>query len=123
MTSISFSSFSDELEKISSAGHAAVDLLGLGMLAAPSVQGLRGKEMSEKSKHKTELAGLGTLAAGVAHENRPHFAAAGRTAMKYIGGVLKKASADEYLESLAEDYLKAGKKALSDAGHTVMGRQ
>jgi hypothetical protein len=39
------------------------ELAGLGILAAPSIQGLRGKHMSEKTKDKMELAGLGTLAA------------------------------------------------------------
>lgn len=42
---------------------AASELAGLGMLAAPSIQYLRGKPMKEDTAHKVELAGLGTLAA------------------------------------------------------------
>lgn len=44
------------------ASHLA-ELAGLGALAAPTVQSLRGKPMSEKNKSRTELAGLGILAA------------------------------------------------------------
>jgi len=43
--------------------NAATELAGLGMLAAPSIQHLRGKPMKESTSHKLELAGLGTLAA------------------------------------------------------------
>jgi hypothetical protein len=42
---------------------AAIELAGLGTLAAPSVQALRGKPMKEHTKEKVELAGLGILAA------------------------------------------------------------
>jgi uncharacterized ParB-like nuclease family protein len=48
--------------KKASWGHAA-ELAGLGTLAVPSIQKLRGKSMSENAAHKTELAGLGVLAA------------------------------------------------------------
>lgn len=41
----------------------ATELAGLGMLAVPSIQGLRKKPMSESAHSKWELAGLGTLAA------------------------------------------------------------
>jgi hypothetical protein len=47
---------------------AAAELSGLGMLAVPSIQELRGKEQNEKSKAKWEVAGLGTLAAPYVHE-------------------------------------------------------
>lgn len=43
-------------------GHAA-ELGGLGILAVPSIQSLRGKPMEEKHKDIAEVAGLGTLAA------------------------------------------------------------
>lgn len=43
--------------------NAAAELAGLGMLAVPSVQSLRGKPVSEKTKDTLEVAGLGTLAA------------------------------------------------------------
>lgn len=42
----------------------AVELAGLGLLAAPSVKALAtGKKMKDSTSHKFELAGLGTLAA------------------------------------------------------------
>ncbi len=71
---IDFRAFVDEAEKIASAGHALVDIAGLGVLGAPSVQKLRGKPMSSEKASKYEVAGLGTLAAGVAHEHRHAFA-------------------------------------------------
>lgn len=60
-------------EKKSSAGHALVDIAGLGILAKPSLDEARGKHVNEKTKAKMELAGLGTLAGGVAHEHRKEF--------------------------------------------------
>ena len=48
-------------------GHA-IELAGLGILARPSVQELRGKEMSEQSKHLHEIGGLGVLAAPSAYK-------------------------------------------------------
>lgn len=58
---------------------AASEIAGLGMLAVPSVQHLRGKDMSENSKSKWELAGLGTLAAPYAVHG-----------MRHIGGMLRR---------------------------------
>lgn len=43
--------------------NAAAELGGLGMLAIPSIQSLRGKPMKDSTKDKLEIAGLGTLAA------------------------------------------------------------
>lgn len=49
------------------ANHLA-EVAGLGTLAAPSIQALRGKPMKEHNAHKVELAGLGILAApSIAH--------------------------------------------------------
>lgn len=51
--------------------HAA-EIGGLGILAAPSIQALRGKKMNEHKTHKYELAGLGVLAApSIAHYAEP----------------------------------------------------
>lgn len=50
-------------EKQGSAFAHGAELAGLGILAAPAVQHLRGKEMSEGAKAKSEVAGLGVLAA------------------------------------------------------------
>lgn len=47
--------------------NAAAELAGLGMLAVPSVQSLRGRPMKEKHKDMLEVAGLGTLAAPYVH--------------------------------------------------------
>lgn len=49
-------------KKAETASHLA-ELAGLGILAVPSIQNLRGKPMGENKAHKYELAGLGTLAA------------------------------------------------------------
>lgn len=49
------------------ATHAA-ELAGLGALAIPSIQRLRGKPMDENKSSKYELGGLATLAApSIAH--------------------------------------------------------
>lgn len=49
--------------KVGSVGAHAAELAGLGMLAAPTIQKMRGKPMSEKNKDRAELGGLGVLAA------------------------------------------------------------
>lgn len=58
-----------ELEKIAGLGAGALDLAGLGMLAAPTIQKMRGKPMQEKNKDRAELGGLGVLGASVAAEH------------------------------------------------------
>ena len=45
-----------------------MELAGLGMLAKPSIDSLRGKHPTEGNKAKWELAGLGTLAAHPAYK-------------------------------------------------------
>ena len=60
------------------ANHAA-EVAGLGLLAIPSIQHLRGKPMSEDTAHKIELGGLGILAA-------PSVAHLGGEALKYMKG-------------------------------------
>jgi len=57
-----------EQVKLASIGRHLVELGGLGTLAAPSVQELRHKPMSEKAKAGLEVAGLGALAAPYAHD-------------------------------------------------------
>lgn len=52
-------------------GHA-VELGGLGILARPSLNEMRGKPMDERSKAKHELLGLGTLAAPSAYHLLTH---------------------------------------------------
>lgn len=56
-------SFWNGFEKRASGWGTAAELGGLGTLAIPSIQHLRGKPMSENTKSKLEIAGLGTLAA------------------------------------------------------------
>jgi hypothetical protein len=48
--------------------NAAAELAGLGLLAVPSIQSLRGKPVKEKTKDIMEIAGLGTLAAPYVHQ-------------------------------------------------------
>jgi hypothetical protein len=55
--------FWNGFEKRANAWSHAAELGGLGILAAPSVQELRHKPMSEKKKAIYETVGLGTLAA------------------------------------------------------------
>lgn len=43
--------------------NAGAELAGLGMLAIPSIQHLRGKPLKDKHTHMLEVAGLSTLAA------------------------------------------------------------
>jgi len=50
-------------EKRSSGWSTAAELGGLGVLAVPSIQKLRGKPMDENTAAAMEVAGLGTLAA------------------------------------------------------------
>jgi hypothetical protein len=73
-------SFQSELEKISS--HAA-ELAGLGILAAPSIGHLRGKDWSEKNKARAEVAGLGVLAAPSAY-------AVGKAGLSKLKGLASK---------------------------------
>lgn len=74
MDPVTFRAFVKEASEIQLASKTAslarhgMELAGLGTLAAPSVQELRGKPMSEKSKAVSEVAGLGTLAAPYVHD-------------------------------------------------------
>ncbi len=71
----------DELEKISGLGAGALDMAGLGMLAAPTVQKMRGKPMSDKNKDRMELGGLGVLGGSVAAEHAGDALKAGRSGL------------------------------------------
>lgn len=55
-------------EKKAGIGTHVAELAGLGTLAAPSIQGMRGKPMSDKNTRRAEVAGLGILAAPSAYE-------------------------------------------------------
>ena len=90
MNIITIQAFRDELEKVASAGHALVDIAGLGILARPTIQKMQGKEVSKRSEHAHELAGLGTLAAGVAHEHRHEFADMARKGFGKLKGLAGK---------------------------------
>jgi hypothetical protein len=73
--------------KHASTGRHLMELGGLATLAAPSVQELRHKPMSEKRKAGLEVAGLGTLAAPYVHDlamKNPHYAgAAGKVLSRF----------------------------------------
>lgn len=104
-------------EKTSGAGHAAVDIAGLGILAAPTLAKMRGKPMKDKTKDRTELAGLGTLAAGVAHDHRQDFANAAKSGwgkLRGVGGqVVKHASVLEKIAKLSRAAQLHGMQAAS----------
>lgn len=74
-------------------GHA-MDLAGLGLLAAPSATHLMGgKDWSEKNKHRAEVVGLGAIAAPVAHEmgmSNKTYSAGFNKAKDFAKGILKK---------------------------------
>jgi len=53
-------------------GTTATEIGGLGTLAVPSIQHLRGKHMPEGRGHKYELAGLGILAAPSVYKAGKH---------------------------------------------------
>ena len=55
--------FKKGFEKRASALTHAAEIAGLGILAAPSIQRLRHKPMSESGASRAEVAGLGILAA------------------------------------------------------------
>lgn len=83
-------SFQDELEKIAGLGAGALDLAGLGMLAAPTVQKMRGKPMSDKNSHRTELAGLGVLGGSVVAEHAGDALKAGKSGLSKLRGLASK---------------------------------
>ena len=98
MNAVSYVAFKDELEKISSglgelATHGA-EVAGLGILAAPTIQKMRGKKMSTKGEHAAELGGLGVLAAPSAAHLAKHL-------IKRGSAILKKADADMGLRGRA----------------------
>ncbi len=69
-------------KKASAFAHGA-ELAGLGLLAAPSVAHMRGKEWSEKNKARAEVAGLGVLAA-------PSALAVGKAGLAKLKGAISK---------------------------------
>lgn len=69
-------------KEASALGHTA-ELVGLGVLAAPSIMHLMGKKMKENTHHKMELAGLATLAA-------PSLMAMGNPVVKGMGSLFLK---------------------------------
>jgi hypothetical protein len=71
-------SFTAELSKLSSLAEHALDVGGLGVLAAPHLyHSATGKKVSDKTERNTELAGLGILAAHPAYTLAKSFKPAG----------------------------------------------
>ena len=85
--------------KVGSVGAHAAELAGLGMLAAPTIQKMRGKPMSEKNKDRAELGGLGVLAA-------PSALALKKPALEFGKHLLKRGSVDKV--SMPTGTLRAG---------------
>jgi hypothetical protein len=52
-----------KFKKVGSAAEHLTEIAGLGVLAKPSIDRLRGKEVDERKAAKQEIAGLGILAA------------------------------------------------------------
>jgi hypothetical protein len=89
----------DDLEKLAgkygSMAEHATEIAGLGILAKPAIDKLRGKKMSEKKVAKHEIAGLGVLAAPSALKLFKHAGAFDRAARmaQQAKGVVSKAPA------------------------------
>jgi hypothetical protein len=74
-----------EAPKVKVAWAHGAELAGLGMLAAPTIQKMRGKPMKDKNKDRAEVAGLGVLAA-------PSVAHYGGSAVQKLKGLAGKAA-------------------------------
>lgn len=59
--------FWEGFNKKANALHHAAEVAGLGLLAVPTIQKMRGKKISDKAQHRFELGGLGVLAAPAIH--------------------------------------------------------
>lgn len=79
------------LRKAASIGAHAAELAGLGILAKPSIDEMRGKHVDERKKAKMEVAGLGVLAAPSAHELAKSTSQTYRSALSRAGSVFKRA--------------------------------
>jgi len=95
MNVVTYTAFKNELEKISAFIGPAADLAGLGMLAVPGIKTLRDKGATAKEKNhaKWESAGLGTLAGGVAINDRHEIAEGAKNFMASKGAGNKLRSA------------------------------
>jgi hypothetical protein len=84
-----YAALQQELQKIASGnwGHAA-EIAGLGALAVPTVQKMRGKKMSEKNTNRAELGGLGILAAPSAVGLAKHFLKKGSANLALVDSAL-----------------------------------
>jgi hypothetical protein len=132
MNAVSYVAFKDELEKIAGWGdlatHAA-EVGGLGILAAPTIQKMRGKKMSEKGEHAAELGGLGVLAAPSAAHLAKHLIKRGSAdplhiALQYLvkQSASKTAQSGRAMLSLAEKGMQAvgtGAARVSQGAHSL----
>lgn len=110
MSQVSFSSFRDELVKISGHLPAALSMGGLAGLTAIEGAGAFDKNKSRKSRAKDAASAgfTGSILASEALHNKDMLRGAGKKAL----GLLKKAEA-EALEKLAEEYLEKLSKGMS----------
>ncbi len=99
MHPITLLAFQNELELLEKSANHGVELAGLGLLAAPSVAHMKGKEWSEKNKARAEVAGLGVLAA-------PSALAVGKAGLAKLKGAISKmpkhASRREDIDSIKD---------------------
>lgn len=105
-------------KKQASAADHALDVAGLGALAIPTIQKMRGKPMSEKNTHRAEIGGLGVLAAHPTYE----LAKKGLSKLKPVLSKIKKAagpmSAMMKMHSMA-DAAKAATKGVGSASKAI----
>jgi hypothetical protein len=129
MHAATYAAFKDELEKLG--WHAAAEIAGLGTLAAPTIQKMRGKPMSERASHAAEIGGLGILAAPAAHSMYKAVKKGGLAALKHasvdpslVGGALslfKKADVDLWNPSTGAVHSGIGGTRGSNLGTNVSG--
>lgn len=120
MNVATYSAFKDELEKI--AWHSGAEIAGLGILAAPTIQKMRGKPMSENATHAAEIGGLGTLAVPAAHSIYKAVKKGGLAAIKHASAT--KEASDLWNPStghvIGEGGTKAFNRGVSTAGSAAV---
>jgi hypothetical protein len=92
------------LAKHGGLGAGALDMAGLGLLAAPTVQHMRGKPMSDKNKNRAELGGLGVLGASVAAEHGKEGLEAAKSGLSKLKGLVSKMPKHAGLPAALRDF-------------------
>ena len=108
-----------KLIKEASLAEHALDVGGLAMLAAPTVQKMRNKPMSQKSTNRTELAGLGVLAAHPAYSMAKHLMKRGFVEKQADGRAERIADEAKGRAHAMPDWAREGPKTFRSAKKAV----